>query len=117
MRFAFRMLSLSTTLFGVHGIARNDVQPQSARDIRTTPLILEKSDGEYRVRRRRETPIPTRQFTIKVDRKNGGSQKMWLGTEEIPPGGCHRQAQASRPGRDSVDSNGQCPRLAGHTRA
>lgn len=26
-------------------------------------------------------------FTIKVDRKNGGSQKMWLGTEDIPPGG------------------------------
>jgi uncharacterized RmlC-like cupin family protein len=31
--------------------------------------------------------MPTRQFTIKIDRKNGGSQKMWLGTEEIPPGG------------------------------
>jgi uncharacterized RmlC-like cupin family protein len=24
---------------------------------------------------------------MKIDRKNGGSQKMWLGTEEIPPGG------------------------------
>jgi oxalate decarboxylase/phosphoglucose isomerase-like protein (cupin superfamily) len=24
---------------------------------------------------------------MKVDRQNGGSQKMWLGTEEIPPGG------------------------------
>ena len=24
---------------------------------------------------------------MKIDCKNGGSQKMWLGTEEIPPGG------------------------------
>jgi quercetin dioxygenase-like cupin family protein len=31
--------------------------------------------------------MATGPFIIKVDRKNGGSQKMWLGTEEIPPGG------------------------------
>src|SRR5499433_1981487 len=49
--------------------------------------FLEKSEGEHRVRRPREIPIPTDAFTIKVDRRHGGSQKMWLGTEEIPPAG------------------------------
>lgn len=87
MQFALRALSLATILFGAYGTAGNDAPRQSPADAKTTPLILEKSEGEHRVRRPRETPIPTGQFTIKVDRKNGGSQKMWLGTEEIPPGG------------------------------
>ena len=87
MRFGLQVLSLSTLLFGAYGIALNDAHPQSARDNKTTPLILEKSEGEHRVRKPREIPIPTGPFTMKVDRKNGGSQKMWLGTEEIPPGG------------------------------
>jgi quercetin dioxygenase-like cupin family protein len=83
MRLTLCTLSFATILFGAYGSARNDAPPGDAK---TTPLILEKSEGEHRVRRPRETPIPTHQFTIKVDRKNGGSQKMWLGTEEIPPG-------------------------------
>jgi len=36
---------------------------------------------------RRDTPMATGSFIMKIDRKNGGSQKMWLGTEEIAPGG------------------------------
>jgi mannose-6-phosphate isomerase-like protein (cupin superfamily) len=87
MRFWVRTLSLTTVLFGAYGIARNDALSQSAEDVRAIPLMLEKSEGQHRVRRPRETPIPTGAFTIKVDRRNGGSQKMWLGTEEIPPGG------------------------------
>jgi quercetin dioxygenase-like cupin family protein len=50
-------------------------------------VVADEHQGEHRVRKPREIPIPTGPFTIKVDRKNGGSQKMWLGTEEIPPGG------------------------------
>ena len=87
MRFGLQMLSLSTILFGAYGVAPNVAHPQSTSDNKTTPLILEKSEGEHRVRKPREIPTPTGTFTIKVDRKNGGSQKMWLGTEEIPPGG------------------------------
>ena len=87
MRFWISMLGLITILFGAYRIAPNGGHSQTAGDTKTTPLILEKSDGEHRIRRPRETPIPTGQFTIKIDRKNGGSQKMWLGTEEIPPGG------------------------------
>src|SRR5262249_52143196 len=87
MRLGLQVLSLSTILFGAYGVALNDAHPQAARDNTTTPLILENSEGEHRVRKPREIPIPTGPFTIKVDRKNGGSQKMWLGTEEIPSGG------------------------------
>jgi mannose-6-phosphate isomerase-like protein (cupin superfamily) len=68
-------------------IALKDAHPQSATDTRATPLILEKNEGEHRVRRPSETPLPTGPFTIRIDRKNGASQKMFAGTEEIPAGG------------------------------
>jgi len=59
----------------------------SAPPVVTKPLILEKNEGEHRVRRPRETPMPTAEFTIKVDSQNGGSQHLVFGTENIPPGG------------------------------
>jgi len=55
-------------------------------DAGTTPLILEQSEGEQRARRPRDLAMPASSFTIKVDRRNGGSPRMWLGTEEIPAG-------------------------------
>jgi len=89
MRFAISILGLITILLTGHGTSLNDAALQHASNTNAaaTPLILEKNEGERSVRRPRETPIPTAQFTIKIDRKNGGSQKMWLGTEDIPPGG------------------------------
>ena len=87
MRSGILMLGMTTILFGASGIALNDSHPQSPADTRATLLILEKGEGEHRVRRPRETPVPTGPFTIKVDRRNGGSQKMFLSTEEIPAGG------------------------------
>ena len=87
MRFGISMLGVTTILFGAFGIALKDAHPQSAADSRVTPLILEKNEGEHRVRRPRETSVPTGPFTIKIDRNNGGSQKMFAGTEEIPVGG------------------------------
>jgi len=89
MRFAISILGLVTILLTGHGASLNDAALQLASNTNTaaTPLILEKNEGERRVRRPRETPLPTAEFTIKIDRKNGGSQKMWLGTEDIPPGG------------------------------
>jgi len=92
MRLAILTLGLAVILFGEYGMAQKDGTPQSA-GIQANPLILEKSEGEHRVRRPKETLTPrpgeTRipLFTIKVDRKNGGSQEMWLGTEDIAPGG------------------------------
>ena len=55
-------------------------------DVASKPLILEKNEGEHRVRRPRGSAIAGLPFIIKVDRTNGGSQRMWLGTEEIKPG-------------------------------
>jgi quercetin dioxygenase-like cupin family protein len=87
MRLPILGFGLAVIVFGGYRTAQKDGAPQSAANVAATPLILEKNEGEQRIRRPRETPIPTGPFTIKVDRKNGGSQKMWLGAEEIPPGG------------------------------
>jgi quercetin dioxygenase-like cupin family protein len=87
MRLPILGFGFAVIVFGGYRTAQKDGAPQSAANVAATLLILEKNEGEQRIRRPRETPIPTGPFTIKVDRKNGGSQKMWLGTEEIPPGG------------------------------
>ena len=50
-------------------------------------LVLEKDQGEHRIRRPREKPVPANSFIMKFDRNNGGSQHLVLGTELIPPGG------------------------------
>jgi quercetin dioxygenase-like cupin family protein len=61
--------------------------PRSGPSMGPTPLILEKAEGEHRVRRPREIPVPSGAFTIKVDRVNGRSSGLVLGTEIIAPGG------------------------------
>ena len=66
--------------------ARNAAAPQVPAPP-PTPLILERNEGELRERRPREAAMASKHFFIKVDRKNGGSQQMWMGTEDIPPGG------------------------------
>jgi len=51
-------------------------------------LVLEKEQGETRVRRPREKiPNPASEFILKVTPQNSGSQHLVLGTETIPPGG------------------------------
>jgi len=51
-------------------------------------LIMEREQGEKRVRRPREKmPSPTSEFILKVTPQNSGSQHLVLGTETIPPGG------------------------------
>ena len=51
-------------------------------------LVLEKNEGEARVRRPRGVlPIPTAEFILKVTPENSGSKHLVLGTEDIPPGG------------------------------
>ncbi len=56
------------------------------------PLLLEKNEGESRVRRipadNVSVPmsVPASQFMLKVSPKNNGSQHLVLGTEELPPG-------------------------------
>ena len=67
-------------------LARTRAAAQSASNTGPVPLILEKEDGEHRVRRTREIPVPTGAFTIKVDQLNGGSKNLVLGTEILAPG-------------------------------
>jgi hypothetical protein len=51
-------------------------------------VVLEKNEGEKRVRRPRETlPSASSEFILKVTPENSGSNQLVLGTEEIPPGG------------------------------
>jgi quercetin dioxygenase-like cupin family protein len=87
MRFPIHVVVFAIFFGSTSSIVLNEAHSQPAADNNPTPLILEKNEGEHRVRRPRETPVVTGPFTIKVDRKNGGSQKMWLGTEDIPAGG------------------------------
>ena len=87
MRFVISLLSLLIAIYAGYGIVRNEAPPSSASDIKPKPLIVEKDEGGHRVRRPRDLPMPTPYFTIKVDRQNCGSQKMWLVGEEIPSGG------------------------------
>jgi len=82
----FPILRIAASILLV-GIIPDHLAAQSPSSVAPTPLILEKNDGEHRVRMRRDTPMATGSFIMKIDRKNGGSQKMWLGTEEIAPGG------------------------------
>jgi quercetin dioxygenase-like cupin family protein len=53
-----------------------------------TPLILDAASGERRVRRpgNSRPGALTTPFIIKVDRRNGGSPDLVMGTEDIPPG-------------------------------
>jgi quercetin dioxygenase-like cupin family protein len=57
-------------------------------------VVLEKDQGEKRVRRPRVgMRNPTSEFTLKLTPENSGSEHLVLGTETIPPGGvipCHK---------------------------
>jgi len=51
-------------------------------------LVLEREQGEKRIRRPREkVPSRTSEFILKVTPQNSGSQHLVLGTETIPTGG------------------------------
>lgn len=75
--------------------------PQAANGTKTTPLLLEKDEGERRVVRGWPGhPDPGETFVLKVDPKNGGSSHLVFFTAEVPPGGAidtHRH-----PGADEI---------------
>jgi quercetin dioxygenase-like cupin family protein len=67
------------------------IAQKSASEVDAQPLVLEKTEGELRVRRMpadNKIPMsfPTSQFMLKVSPKNNRSQHLVLGTEELPPG-------------------------------
>ncbi len=61
--------------------------PQGTKETRTSPLILEKNEGERRIIRGWPGhPEPGETFILKVDPKNGGSSHLVLLTAELAPG-------------------------------
>src|SRR5712692_3948245 len=61
--------------------------PSATSAVQTTPLILEKNEGERRVVRGWPGhPDPGETFILKVDPKNGGSSHLVFGTEDLPAG-------------------------------
>lgn len=78
--------SSSTETQGHHEISRKSAE--------TVPLVLALNEGERRVRKWSGSAP---KFTIKVDRRNGGSQHLVMGYEDIPVGGsipAHRHLNA-----------------------
>jgi quercetin dioxygenase-like cupin family protein len=100
MRWSFFVLGAGIVVLGTYTVSRIEAAAQVAPKMATKPLILEKDDGEHRVRRPREVPMPTAEFTIKVDPKNGGSRHLVLGTETVPPGG--QIARHKHVGQDEI---------------
>jgi len=78
--------------------ASNDSASETAQVSKTTPLILEKGEGERRVVRGWPGhPEPGESFILKVDPMNGGSKRLVLFTADIGPGGAidaHRHPNA-----------------------
>jgi quercetin dioxygenase-like cupin family protein len=61
--------------------------PPASQGTKTTPLILEKNEGERRVFRGWPGhPSPGSAFVLKVDPKTSGSSHLVLGTEGLTPG-------------------------------
>src|SRR5229473_7906995 len=61
--------------------------PSATSAVQTTPLILEKNEGERRVVRGWPGhPDPGETFILKVDPKNGGSSHLVLLTADLAPG-------------------------------
>src|SRR5438552_835731 len=77
---------ISLAVFTVATQTRHPKMSNQPTSTASKPLILEKDEGEKRVRRPRRQAVASPEFFIKVDRVNGGSQHMFAGAEEIPPG-------------------------------
>ena len=87
MRFGPVMLGVCAVL--VCGCTARPSTPksQAANVATSTPLILEKNEGERRILRGWPGhPDPGETFTIKVDPKNGGSSHLVFFTGDIAPG-------------------------------
>ena len=60
-------------------------QEHSAAMMPATPLVLAQNEGERRVRRAQAIGLSA-PFILKVDGRNGGSENLVMGYEDIPPG-------------------------------
>ena len=92
MRSIHPVAALCATLVLVGGLALLAPLVPAAGQQEAAPspagLILQVDEGERRVRRSRADGAPglTTPFILKVDRRNGGSERLVMGYEEIAPG-------------------------------
>src|SRR6516162_5856128 len=76
--------TMAVMLVAVCVLQIRSAQSSSATTSQTAPipLLLEKNEGERRIWRE----PPPGDFTLKVSPKNNGSQRLVMGTEDMPPG-------------------------------
>ena len=101
MRTAPVTLAVCTVLLGGCATRPSSPKLQTANMTASTPLLLEKEEGERRVVRGWPGhPDPGEAFILKVDPKNGGSSHFVVFTADLRPGGeihAHRH-----PGADEL---------------
>ena len=78
-------VSVALVTVGICGSRAQSIQSSIAS---AKPLMLEKDEGELRIRRLHtdNSAVPASQFMLKVSPKNNGSEHLVLGTEELAPG-------------------------------
>src|SRR5260370_29371178 len=95
MRFvSFVVGACALLLFGI-GTAPSAAPPQATDAAKATPLILEKNEGELRIRRFVGNKMGITPFILKINPKNGGSQNLVMLKEDLAAGGSipsHRHA-------------------------
>src|SRR5260370_7885997 len=97
MRFVSFVVGASALLLFGMDTAPSAPPPQAADAAKATPLILEKNEGELRIRRFVGNKMGITPFILKIDPKNGGSQNLVMLTEDLAPGvsiPAHRHAAA-----------------------
>jgi quercetin dioxygenase-like cupin family protein len=88
MRIAVVIMGVWAVLVCVGAATPQTRTTQAANTAKTTPLILEKDEGERRVVRGWPGhPDPGETFILKVDPKNGGSSHLVFMTGDLAPGG------------------------------
>jgi mannose-6-phosphate isomerase-like protein (cupin superfamily) len=101
---AVAILALVTSAVFVLTLVPADGSRQSRQGVTTaTGLILQKGEGERRVRRPRPDTagrLAAAGMIIKVDEKNGGSPDFFMAAEDIVPGDAI--APHSHPGYDEI---------------
>jgi quercetin dioxygenase-like cupin family protein len=98
MRIAYIIAGVCAALVSAGANSASAPTPQAPGVSRTTPLILEKNEGERRVVRGWPGhPNPGETFILKVDPKNGGSRHLVVLTADLAPGGeipAHKHPEA-----------------------
>jgi hypothetical protein len=80
----FPILRFAAASILLMGIFPDHLAAQSPSSLTPTPLILEKNDGEHRVRKPRDTPMATGSFIMIIYSKNGSQKCGWH--RRVPPG-------------------------------